>query len=182
MTHRPVGAGVSLAISTGVVTSTSFQSQSNVLRVVPVTSGVHIAIGTEPTATISDYYVPANTVATLALDIGSQRVVGITTGTTTIIDFPEGTGTPFEVGDYVSLTASNQTYYNFTHAPVLSVNTSAGVGGYYSTRISLGTNTSGIVTAFSDPNTTLRKSLKISALGTGAGVLYYQQVQITGQA
>ena len=27
----------------------------------------------------------------------AQRVVGITTGTTTTIDFPEGTGSPFDV-------------------------------------------------------------------------------------
>ena len=29
----------------------------------------------------------------------SQRVVGITTGTTTTIEFPEGTGSPFGVGN-----------------------------------------------------------------------------------
>jgi hypothetical protein len=182
MTHRPVGASSSLAISTGVSTSPPFQSQSSVLRLVAVSSGVHVAIGTEPTATTGDYYISANSASTLALDIASQRVVGVTTGTTTIIDFPEGTGTPFEVGDYVTLTASGQSYYNFTHAPVLSVSTSSGFDGYYSTRVAIGTNTSGIVTAFNDPNTTLRKSLKISAVGTGSGTLYYQQVQITGQA
>lgn len=183
MTHRPVGLGSSLAISTGVTTSSAFQSQSNAMRFVAVSAGAHVAIGTEPTAAVTDYYIPAGSSATLALDIGSQRVVGVTTGTTTTIDFPQGTGSVFDVGDYVTLTASNQTYYNFSHAPVLSVNTSSGREGYFSTRITVGSNTSGIVTAFGDPDATLRKSLKVSArTDSGTGVLHFQQVQVTGQA
>lgn len=182
MAHRPIGTGSSSSIVSATSTkSSAFSVQSKVLRVVAVSSGTFVAIGTEPTATTSDYYIPANGEVTLALSPASQRVVGITTGTTTIIDFPQGTGSPFEVGDYVSLTSTNQPYYNFTHQPVISINTSSNVGGYYSTRVSIGTNTSGILTAFNSDGD-LRKSVKIANYGTGSGTLYYQQVQISGQA
>lgn len=182
MAHKPVGNGSSIAITSGAAsTSSAFSVYSDTLRVVAVSSGVFVKIDSEPTTTSSDYYVAANTSATLALSPASQRVIGITTGATTIIDFPSGTGTPFEQGDYVSLTCPNQTYYNFTHKQVLSVNNTSGVGGYYSTRIIVNNNTSGIVTTFNDYGD-LRKSLKVGTFGTGAGTLYYQQVQISGDA
>jgi hypothetical protein len=182
MAHKPIGSGSSVAITSGVaVTSQPFLVQSDTVRVVAVSAGVFVKIDSEPAATSSDYYVAANTSATLGITPASQRVVGVTTGSTTIIDFPSGTGTPFEQGDYVSLAAPNQPYFNFTHKQVLSVNNTAGNGGYYSTRITVDANTSGILTAFSDYGD-MRKSLKIGTFGSGAGTLYYQQVQISGDA
>ena len=179
--HKPVGLGSSIAVTSGAATlSSALSVQSKALRVV-ATAGAFIGIGTSPTASATDYYVPLGGTAVLALSPASQRVVGITTGATTILDFPSGTGSPFVVGDYVSLTSVGQSYYNFTHQPVTAVDASSGVAGYYSTRVSIGTNTTGIATAFSTDGD-LRKSIKISAYGTGAGVLYYQQVQIAGDA
>ena len=78
-----------------------------------------------------------------------------------------------------------QSYYNalITHQPVISVDTSSGVDGYHQTRCSIGTNTSGIATAFSGTDANLKNSLKLAArTDTGNAVLYLQQVQITGQA
>jgi hypothetical protein len=179
--HKPVGLGSSITITSGAATTSSTLSvQSKALRVV-ATAGAFVAIGTNPTASATDYYVPATGTAVLALSPASQRVSGITTGATTILDFPSGTGSPFVVGDYVSLTSVGQPYYNFTHQPVTAVDATSGVAGYYSTRVSIGTNTTGIVTAFNTDGD-LRKSIKISAYGTGAGALYYQQVQIAGDA
>jgi hypothetical protein len=181
--HKPVGLGSSIAINTGTATTSGALSvQSKVLRVVAVSSGAFIGIGTSPAAASTDYYVAAGTAANLALSPASQRVVGITTGTTTTIDFPEGTGSPFSVGDYVTLTSVGQPYYNFTHQPVSAVNATSGIGGFYSTRITINTNTTGIATAFTASDGDLRKSIKVSAYGTGSGVLYYQQVQISGDA
>ena len=127
MAHRPVGAGISLTTSATSGMTTSFIAQSNVLRVVAVTSGAFVAIGTNPTAATTDYCIPAGTSATLAMTKASNRVAGITTGTTTIIDCPEGTQAPFGVGDYVTLTGS--TYHNFVHAPVISVDTTTEITG-----------------------------------------------------
>jgi hypothetical protein len=183
MSHRPVGAGASFTFSAGTATtSSSFSVQSSVLRVVAVNSAAHVLVGGNPSATVSDYYVPAGGTATLALTKASNRVVGVTTGATTVVTVPEGTQVPFAVGDYVSLTASGQSYYDFTHQEVLSVDTSAGVDGYFQTRMTVNYNSSGIVTAFSSPDATISNSNKVSAYGAGSGTLYYQQVQISGDA
>ena len=184
MTHRPVGAGASFAFTGTATTSSAFSVQSDTLRVVAVGGAAHIGVGTSPTATTSDYYVPSGTAVTIALTKASNRVVGVTTGTSTTIDFPEGTQAPFGVGDYVSLSASGQPYYDFIHQPVASVNTSSGVNGYFQTRIVVNYNSTGIVTAFSSPDATLRISQKLGAVGaSGAtGAIYYQQVQVTNQA
>jgi hypothetical protein len=187
MAHRPVGAGISLTTSGTSGMTTSFVVQSNAIRVTAVTSGAFIAIGNNPTATISDYYIPAGTSATLALTKASNRVVGITTGITTIIDFPEGTQAPFGIGDYVTLTGYNEPNYNFVHVPVSAVDTSSSYNGYHQSRITLGYNSSGIVTGFSPAGTNGQASLSLSQRlaarteGSG-GIVYVQQVQISGQA
>jgi hypothetical protein len=182
MAHKPVGSGSSIAITSSTsVRSGAFSVQSDTLRVVALSAGAHVAIGTDPTASSLDYFVAAGTAETLALSPATSSISGITKGTITYIDFPEGTGSPFEVGDYVSLVSENQNYYNFTHQAVISVNSTAGYDGYFSTRIGIATNTSGIATAFST-DAVLRKSLKIASYGAGSGALYYQQVQISGNA
>ena len=150
------------------------------MRVVAVGGAAHISVGSTPSATAADYYVPSGGTATLALTKASNRVAGVTTGTTTIVDVPEGTQVPFGVGDYVTLSGS--LHHNFTHAQVLSVDTSSGVNGFFQTRMSVNYNSSGIVTAFSSPDASVTASNKVSAFGSGAGVLYHQQVQITSEA
>ena len=185
MAHRPVGVGSSFTFSVGTATTgaNSFSVQSSVLRVIAEGAGAYVKIGVgTPSATNADYYIPSGDVATLALTKASNRVVGVTTGATTIVTVPEGTQVPFGVGDYVTLTANGQSYYDFTHKEVLSVDTSAGVGGYYQTRMTVANNSSGIVTAFSSRDASISISNKVSAYGAGSGTLYYQQVQITGQA
>jgi hypothetical protein len=183
MAHRPVGAGSSFTFTAGAAsTSSAFTVQSSVLRVVAVGGAAHVAIGVTPAATNTDYYVPSGETVTLGLTKASNRVVGITTGTTTIVTVPEGTQVPFAVGDYVTLTATGQSYYNFTHQQVLSIDNTAGVDGYFQTRMTVNYNSSGIVTAFSAADASVVVSNKISAYGVGSGTLYFQQVQITGQA
>ena len=181
MAHRPIGVGISLTTSAASGMTTSFIAQSNVLRIVAVTSGAFVAIGTNPTATTADYYIPAGNSATLAMTRASNRVAGITTGTTTIIDCPEGTQAPFGVGDFVTLTGS--AYHNFIHSQVISVNTTSGVDGYYQKRFTVDYNSSGILTAFSSPNASVSLSYRLAARTEGsAGVVYVQQVQLSGQA
>ena len=181
MAHRPIGAGISLTTGAASAMTTSFTAQTNVVRVVAVTAGAFVAIGTNPTATTADYYIPAGGTATLALTKASNRVVGVTTGTTTIIDCPEGTQAPFGVGDFVTLSGSQ--YHNFIHAEVISVNTTSGVNGYFQKRFTVNYNSSGILTTFSSPDATVSMSYRLAARTEGgAGTLYAQQVQISGQA
>ena len=183
MAHRPVGIGSSFAFTAGAATtSVAFPVQSSVLRVVAVGGDAFVSVGSTASATTNDYYVPSGSTATLALTKASNRVVGVTTGTTTIVSVPQGTQIPFGVGDYVTLTASGQSYYNFEHREVLSVDTTTGFDGYHQTRMTVNYNSSGILTAFSSQDALVTLSNKVSARGVGSGTLYYQQVQISGQA
>jgi len=195
MALNPVGSGSSLAVSTDTakVITAGIAQQAKSLRVTLVGAsgmdGAHIKTGTMPTATTADFYLVKGETATLNIDRpSSQRVTGITTGSTTIVQFPEGTGTPFGVGSSVSITVTDQSYYDdiIKDSSVTAVDNTAGVGGAFATRITLDADTSGIVTAVSG-YATLRNSFKVSALAKGnaadvTGALYYQQVQVTGEA
>ena len=195
MALNPVGSGASIALTTDTANTTSSIAQkANTLRVVLVgadaVQGAHVAIGTDASATTSDFYVVKNEPASINIfRPSSQKVVGITTGATTLIDFPEGTGSPFAVGSRVDLTVTGQSYYDDVvgFATVSKVWSGSGRNGYFSTRITVDADTSGIVTAYSSDNyAELRNSFKVSALAkggaaTGKSTLYYQQVQITGE-
>lgn len=157
-------------------------------------SACHIAVGNTHTAATTDFYLASGQSSTINIGRPSaQRVVGITTsGTTTIIDFPEGTGCPFYVGQVVSLTVTggSQSYYDFSNKTVASVNTTAGVDGYFGTRIVVNNDYGvGYSTAFKGNNNTavpyaeLRDQIIVGNRGTGgAGALYFQQVQTTGDS
>ena len=194
MTLRTVEAGTSITTSATSAQSSAISGKSTALRVVATGQNHHVAIGTDPTAAVTDFFIPSGGVATLAVSNTSAKVAAISTATTyTYIDFPQGTSSPFAAGDYVSLDlagGSDQDYYNFSHKRVKQVyssgRTSEAYSGenYFSQRIVVendyGRN---ISTSLVDNNTTLRGSYKVAARSdSGAGKLYIQQVQITGDA
>jgi hypothetical protein len=187
MGHKPVGVNSSFAIANAAnrrgVNKTLQQSDS--LRVVAKGAGCHVAIGTLPTAAATNYYVHSGESEVISLgSVKSNRVTGITTGATTTIDFAEGTGSPFEVGDAVSLTVTEQSDYDFTHKIVSSINTSGGSSGFFSTRIIVDHDSSAGNPAalLATSQATLRGSFMVAAFGDGTGTLHYQQVQSSGGA
>ena len=184
--HQPVGISTSFATSTTSAQSTAIAKKSNALRIVSVGADAHVAIGTFPVGTTTSYYVPSGGTAFLSLgQVSANRVTGITTGSTTTIDFPEGTGSPFKAGDAVTLTVTNQDYFDFEHKIVTSVNSTSGRDGFHSERIVVAHDSSGIATAFvSDNNEAhLRESFKVAArTASGTGTLHVQQIQTTGQS
>jgi len=102
---KPVGVNTTLSTSGTASTSIAIAQQSDAIRVACEGAGVHVKVGGDPVATSLDYYVTTGEPETISIGpVQSQRVVGITTGATTTIDFPEGTGCPFATGEYVSLT------------------------------------------------------------------------------
>ena len=192
MAHNPVGSGASVALTvdTAAVASSLVAHKANTLRVVLIgesgVQGAHVAVGTDATATTSDYYVVKDVPASLNIfRPSSQRVVAITTGATTTIEFPEGTGSPFGVGSRVAITVTGQSYYDdvINGNNVLTVDNSAFGNG----KITVNADTSGIVTAYDSTNyAELRNSFRVSALAKGGAAtekatLYYQQVQISGE-
>jgi|TARA_A100001201_G_scaffold33118_1_gene35690 hypothetical protein len=189
MAHKAVGVNSSFTIADGTsvrgVVKTAHKTDT--LRIFAKGNGAHVAIGTLPTAANTNYYVGAGEPETLSIGKPQlQRVVGVTPGTTTTIDFPEGTGSPFAVGDAVTLTITgSQSYLDFEHKIVSTVNTSADRDGYFNTRITVDHDSSGISTSYSAPGggnnyAELRGSFMVAAMGDGAGTLHYQQVQISG--
>jgi len=185
MAHNPVGINSALPIASAAnrrgVDKTAHQSEY--LRVVAKGAGAHVAIGTLPTATVANYFVHSGESEVISLGKPqSNRVTGITTGATTTIDFAEGTGSPFGVGDAVTLSVTGQTDYNFTHKIVKTVDTTADRDGYHGTRIvvdhdsSAGNPASLLSTSYAE----LRGSFMVAAFGDGSGTLHYQQVQSAG--
>ena len=199
MALQPVGTGSSIAAG-AAHGHVSFSHQSDSLRIYADGCTAHVAVGNTAVATSSNFIVPANHEA-VTLNIGrpsAQRVVGVTTtDSNTIIDFPEGTGSPFFVGQRVSLTVTDpqNRHFEFTNKAVESINNSSAVGGYFGTRLVV-THTygaiAGVHTAYVDgfgQTAELRDVVHISAIAApnghslkATGAVHFHQVQITGDA
>ena len=191
MAFNPVGSGASIATGASATKSSYFAHQSNTLRVVAVGQPCHVAVGASSTVASSNFFLAADTETTISCGRpSSQRVVAITTGTSTQIDFPEGTGGPFYEGQVVSLSVNgDQSYYDFDNKVVSAISQTWASGdnqaNYFGTRITVANDWSGIVTAFNgvgNNSAELRDSIIVGALGVSgnAGQLYFQQVQISG--
>ena len=192
MTVRTVGIGSSVPLNSTAKLSNAFNVQSNVMRIVAKGASAHVAITTGPLATNTDFFILSGEEEQIALTKGSQVVVGITTGTTTILEAPEGTQMPFIIGDYVTLDTANDANYTtlINHVKVTDVkNTIPSIdgGGYTRSRVTVDANTAGIITAYtSNSGGSLMTSKKISAkiadgeTASSTACLYFQQVQKTG--
>ena len=192
MTVRTVGIGSSVPLNATAKLSNAFNVQSTVMRIVAKGASAHVAITTGPLATNTDFFILGGEEEQIALTKGSQVVVGITTGTTTILEAPEGTQMPFIIGDYVTLDTANDANYTtlINHVKVTDVkNTIPSIdgGGYTRSRVTVDANTTGIITAYtSNSGGSLMTSKKISAkiadgeTASSTACLYFQQVQKTG--
>ena len=192
--HKPVGTGVSVAIS-AASTSTTFKQESQYVRVVAVGGACHVAIGTNPTAATTDYYVPSGGTAVLSLGkVRSNRVVGITTGYgETTLDFAQGTGSPVDKNQLVSLEVTGNTALSFgpslgiataNSAYVKSINSFGGTSGYESTRIVVDRDSQYLTESSTFPWAQLQKVVRVAVIGShgSSGHAQIQQVQIAGDA
>ena len=194
--HKPVGTGTSIGIGVAS-TYVEFKQESQYVRVVAVGEDCHVAIGTEPTAGATDYYVPSGGTAVLSLDkVRSNRVVGVTTGTgETTIDFAQGTGSPVDVGQLVMLDITGNSVLSFgpgvgvataNACYVTSINSSLGQSGYESTRITVDFDSQDLAAAM--PPTwswaQLHKVARVAVINgsAGTGTAYIQQDQTAGDA
>ena len=196
MTLQPVGTGTSITTGTASQQSEPIAGKSTAIRIFAASQNTFVAIGTNPTATTNDFAIPSGTVGTLAFTNTSSIVSSISTATTyTYINFPQGTSSPFQAGDYVSLSSAGQDYYDFTYKRVKQVYSGAdqsqyGAGeNWFSNRIIVendyGRNisTSLIDRGGGNGDAVIRGSLKIAAItDSGSGKAYIQQVQIAGEA
>ena len=180
---NPVDPAFTRSTNSGSQKSDAFAHKTDAIRIVAIGADAYVSIGSEPDAGPTNFLVTVGEPEILSLGAPkNQRVVGITTGATTVVSLPEGTGCPFNVGDTVSLTVTGQSYYDFTHQSVTAVNTGNRVDGY-TPKVTINTSTAGIVTALSaNSQASLRNSLKIAAEArTSTGSIHCQQVQNAGQ-
>ena len=127
--------------------SDAFAHKTDAIRIVAIGNECICFNWNQPDAGPANFLVTVGEPEILSLGAPkNQQVVGITTGATTIISLPEGTGSPFNVGDTVSLTVTGQSYYDFTHQSVTVVNTGNRVDGY-TPKVTVSHNSSGIATA-----------------------------------
>ena len=188
--HNPVGSVITLATSATSGQSTQFDQQSDTVRIVATAGNNHVAIGSTPVAAVTDYLVQASGESFLSLGpILSQRVTMVTKGTTTEIKFPEGVkGSPFAVGDTVSL--SGKSGWTFEHAHISAITYPSYTSDDQRTVVTVSYDSSGWSGTWTDDDEnpsgdtgTLRRSFMVAArTDTGFGKIYIQQVQIAGDA
>ena len=185
MTHRPDENGVTFATSATSAKSSAIAAKSTALRIVATGQNTFVAIGTEPTATTANYAIPKDSAATLAFSNSSASIVAYDKGATTTLTFPEGTTCPFVAGDFVTFTNNINSDFNFTHQRVNSVTGDGGMYNYIPTKVVIEKDTSAVSGTLdcSTGTCTIRSSFKVAArTDTGTGVVYIQQIQITGEA
>ena len=148
-----------LAPSVGVAaTSVPITLRTGYLRVTigstTGSSGGYIAIGTNPVATQDNYHITSYSVDIIKETLRNQRIVGVTTGTTTVLNFGENNGNTFASDDYVTVSGAPSSGINTTHVPILSSNGDT---------ITIAHNSSSVVS----PNITgaiVSRSVKVSCL------------------
>ena len=188
--HNPVGSVITLTTSATSGQTTQINQQSDTLRIVATSGNNHVAIGSTPVAVVTDYLVQASGESFLSLGpVLSQRVTMVTKGTTTSIKFPEGVkGSPFAVGDTVSL--SGKSGWTFEHAHITAITYPSYTSDDQRTVVTVSYDSSGWSGTWTDDDEnpsgdtgTLRRSLMVAArTDTSSGKIYIQQVQITGDA
>lgn len=164
-------------LSTGITTSDPIAVKTGYFRIVPETD-CYIEIGTTPfISTTNSIWIKAGNELILKESPVSQRIVGVTTGSSTVVYIPEGTFSEFSVGDTVELTGIAPSGINTNSATVLSIDATGGVNGGFSRKITLNWNTS-TQSAPTDQTGELRKVIKIGA--SSSGKVHITEVQIAG--
>jgi len=155
-------------------TTPGISLKTGYIRVSTGATGAYVAIGTDPIATANSYHIVANSSDVIKETPIRQRLSGITTGSSTVITFPDGSGNYFSVGDYVSIEGASPAGINTSHVPVTAVTGTTATIAYASQSVT-GVTVNG--------STSLVKSLKVSAIGAGAGCdVSIAEVQIVSQA
>lgn len=151
--------------------SSPISLKSGYIRVSTAMTGAHVAIGTEPTATSSDFHLPPYSAEVIKERIARQKISGITTGTTTVIQFDNNAGNPFLISDYVSIeNMSSPAGINTSHNSIVSMTDSSVTINFDSsslTNVEVGSGS-------------LSRSVKVSSLGSGgsADVFISEVVQL----
>jgi len=171
-----------LTMTGAAVTSNPIALRSGFLRIVPE-QDAYVEVAPTPTistTTNASIFVKAGTELILRDTPTTQTIIGVTTGTTTVVTLPEGTFSDFSAGDIVELTGIVPAGINTTAATVASVDASnrAGTGGFNRV-ITLTWNTSSQGAPITTSTGVLRRVTKVAAYGA-SGKLHITEIQIAG--
>ena len=100
------------------VTSNPIALKSGYLRVSTGLTSVYVETGGTPVATVNSFHLGTYGNEVLKERIARQRIVGITTGTSTVVLFDNNAGNPFLVGDYASIEGVTTAGINTEHKEV----------------------------------------------------------------
>jgi hypothetical protein len=154
--------------SSGVaVTSNPIPLKSGYLRVSTGTTGIYVEIGSDPVATENSFYVPPYSAEVIKERIARQKIAGITTGLTTLVNFSENAGHPFSVGDYVTIENADPTGINTAHSQINAITDSS---------ITIAFNSSSIVGVITVTDASVSRSVKVSAVADSASTLSITEV------
>lgn len=160
-------SNLSIASSNGITTSNPIALKSGYLRIVPH-DDVHIEIGYNPIVSTSSIFIPAGNELVLKERVLSQPIVGVTTGTSTILEVPSGTHSAFNVGDHIEVTGLSPSGINTNFVEVTSISNKSSYNSDHGTKMTIDLNTSSI-SSVTDSIGEVRKVIKIAALNAGSG-------------
>jgi hypothetical protein len=164
----------------GIATSGVINLQSGYLRLtasggniqVHVVEGINTGIANSE----SSFLIPQNTSEILKFRVARQKILGITTGTSTTITFNENAGVPFSVGDRISILSAQPSGLNTSFVLVSSINPNAN-------SMIVDANTSSIVGVITVTNATVSRCVKVEGYGESNNThLHIAEVQIASQA
>lgn len=140
-------------------TSNPISLKSGYIRVAAGLTAVYVETGGDPTVTINSFYISPYGNEVIKERIARQKIAGITTGSSTVVTFPDNAGNPFIVGDYVTIENAQPIGINTIHQIVSAITDST---------VTISTNTSSIVGVITSTEATLSRSVKVAALADGA--------------
>jgi hypothetical protein len=170
---------LTVANAAGISTSAPIALKSGYLRISP-TQNTYIELDSSSGIdTNKSFWISGGSEAIFKESVRSQPVVGITTGTTTIISFAPGTSASFSVGDFVELTGIEPIGINTNYAQVLSVDNDRSYDSSHGSRLVLNLNTSS-QSSPTKQSGELRKVIKLSAYNAGASSnkIHITEVQV----
>ncbi len=147
-------------------TSNPIALKSGYLRVSTGLTSVYVETGSDPVATINSFQLTPYGNEVLKERIARQRIVGITTGASTVISFDENASNPFLLGDYVTIQNAQPAEINTEHKLITAITDGS---------VTISHNSSSIVGVITVTNANLARSVKISALAASGS----QDVSIT---
>jgi len=136
-------------------TSNPIALKSGYIRVAAGLTAVYVETGGNPVATTNSFYISPYGNEVLKERIAKQQIVGIATGTSTVVTFNTNAGNPFLVGDYVTIENAQPAGINTVHQLVIATTDET---------VTIATNTTSVAGIITATGSTLSRSVKVSAL------------------